>query len=63
MIAVALDLFLVLVALRLDLHPAWTVPEFFLPLAVPTRTDAILALDLPLELPALGFALGAFPVF
>jgi hypothetical protein len=36
MIALTLDLFLVLVALRLDLHLAWTVPEFFLPLA----TDA-----------------------
>jgi len=57
MIAVARDLFLVLVALRLDFHLAWTVPEFLLPLAVPTSPDAILALDLPLELPALGFAL------
>jgi hypothetical protein len=57
MIAVALDLFLVLVARRLDFHLAWTVPEFLLPLAVPTSPDAILALDLPLELPALGFAL------
>jgi hypothetical protein len=57
MITVARDLFLVLVARRLDLHLAWPVPEFLLPLAVPTRTNAILALDLPLELPALGFAL------
>ena len=53
MIAVARDLFLVLVALRLDLHLAWAVPECLLPLAVPTSPDAILARDLPLELPAL----------
>jgi hypothetical protein len=52
-LAVALDLFLVLIALRFDLHLAWTVPEFLLPLAVPTSPDAILALDLPLELVAL----------
>jgi hypothetical protein len=57
MIAVALDLFLVLVARRLNLHLAWTVPEFLLPLALPASPDAILVLDLTLELPALGFAL------
>ena len=57
MIAVALDLFRVGVARRLDFHPAWAVPEFLLPLAVPTSPGAIRARDLPRELPALGFAL------
>ena len=56
MIAVALHLFLVRVARRLDFHLAWTIPEFLRPFAVPTSPDAILARDLPLELPALGFA-------
>ena len=57
MIAVARDYFLVLVALGLNLHLAWPVPEFLLPLAVPTSPDAILARDFPLEFPAPGFAL------
>src|SRR5918996_4913014 len=53
MIAVARDFFLVLIARRLALHLAWTVPEFLLPRALPMSPDAILALNLPLELPAL----------
>jgi hypothetical protein len=49
MIAVARDLFLVLVALRLDLHLAWTIPELVLPFAAPLASLPALVLPLVIE--------------
>jgi hypothetical protein len=46
--------FLELVALGLQLHFAGAVPVFFFPLTTPSSPNAVLALDLSLELPSFG---------